>query len=171
MGYPDISTWCKSIDVGYFWGWPILTSSRLFRHIKFTIETEMGHMYQQRQVTHSTKHTTITKKKYSMTPVPQTKTNYKTHHVYMKITNLSGKLYSDRTGRFPVTSSRGNCYVVIFYTLYGNHIKSYPINSQHIDDLLKSYDEVYSYLRFRGYCPQLHKLENETSKDIENFIT
>ena len=55
----------------------------------------MGHMEQQRQGTRSTKQTTITKKYYSMTPVPQTKTNDKTNHIYMKITNLSGNLYSD----------------------------------------------------------------------------
>ena len=103
-------------------------------------------MYQQRQVTHSTKHTTITKKKYSMTPVPQTKTNDKTNYVYMKITNLSGKLYSDQTGRFQVTSIRGNFHVVIFYTVYGNYKKSYPIKSRHRKEPLKEYDQVYSYL-------------------------
>ena len=61
--------------------------------------------------------------------------------------------------------------MVIFYTVDKNHIKSYPIKSRHINELLKAYDEVYSYLRVRGYRPQLHKLDNETSRDIENFIS
>ena len=64
-----------------------------------------------------------------MKTVPQTKTNEKTRHVCMKISNLSGKLYSDHTGHFPVTLSQGNFYAVIFYTVDGNHIKSYPIES------------------------------------------
>ena len=113
----------------------------------------MGRMDQKRQGTRSTKQTTITKKEDSMTPVPQTKTNDKKLHVYMTITNLSGNIYSDQTGRFPVTSIRGNFYFVIFYTVDGNHIKSYPIKSWYINDLLKAYEEVYLYLKFRGYLP------------------
>ena len=105
-----------------------------------------------------------------VTPVPQTKTNDKTHHVYITITNLSGKLYSDQTGLFLVTSSRVNFYVVIFYTLDRNHIKSYPIKFWHRNELLKSYEEVYSYLRFRVYRPQLHKSDNETFRNMESFI-
>ena len=84
----------------------------------------------------------------------------------MEITNLTGNLYSDHIGHLPVTSSQGNCYVVIFYNVDGNHIKSYPIKSWHRNDLLKAYVEVYSYIRIRGYHPQLHKLDNETSRDI-----
>ena len=84
-----------------------------------------------------------------MTPTSQTKANDKKHHVYMTTTNLAGKLYSDQTCRFQATSSRGNFYVVIFYTVYGNHIKSCPIKSRHRNEILKAYDEVYSYLRVR----------------------
>ena len=62
MGYPVISTWCKSITAGYFRGWPRLTSSRVRRHIKFATEIEMSHMDQQRQGTRSKKQTAITKK-------------------------------------------------------------------------------------------------------------
>ena len=34
---------------------------------------------------------------------------------YLKTVDLTSKLYSDQTGRFPVTSSRGNKYVMIVY--------------------------------------------------------
>ena len=177
MGYPVISTWGRAIDAGYFRGWPSLTSKRVRRHIKVTTETEMGHMDQQRQGTRSTKpkptviEETTPSLEDSMTLVPQTPTNDKTNHVYMTITDMAGKLYSDQTGRFPVTSNRGHCYVVIFYCVDGNYIKSFPIKSRHRSELLKAYDEVYSFLRVRGYRPQLHKLDNETSQDVENFIT
>ena len=30
---------------------------------------------------------------------------------------------------------------------------------------------MYSFFRVRGYRPQLHKLDNETSHDVEDFIT
>ena len=86
----------------------------------------------------------------------------------MTITNLDSKLYSEQTGRFPITSNRGNCYVVIFYAVDGNYIKSHPINSHHRSQLLKAYDDVYAFLRVQGYLPQLHNMYNETSKDVES---
>ncbi|KAL7524050.1 hypothetical protein ACHAXR_001126, partial [Thalassiosira sp. AJA248-18] len=127
----------------------------------------MGHMDQRKVGIRSTKSTTDPD---SMEPVPQTPLNDKTHHVYMSIAEVEGRLYSDQTGRFPITSNRGNCYVIIFYAADGNYIKSYPIKSRHRSQLLKAYDEVYAYLRVRGYRPQLHKLDNETSHDVEVFI-
>ncbi|KAL7531195.1 hypothetical protein ACHAXR_003897, partial [Thalassiosira sp. AJA248-18] len=168
MGYPVTSTWCKAIDAGYFRGWPGLTSTRVRRFIKVVDETEMGHMDQRKVGIRSTR---ATPTQDSMTPVPQSPLNDRTHHVYMSITDIEGKLYSDQTGRFPITSNRGNCYVIIFYAVDGNYIKSYPIKSRHRSQLLKAYDDVYAFLRIRGYRPQLHKLDNETSHDVESFIT
>ena len=66
--------------------------------------------------------------------------------------------------------SRDNNYIVVFYAVDPNYIKSYPIKSCHRSEILKPYEEVYACLRVRGYCPQLHKLDNETSHDIELFI-
>ena len=66
-------------------------------------------------------------------------------------------------GRFPITSNCKNCYVVIFFAADQNYIKSYPIKSRHHSQLLKVYEELYYFLRIRGYCPQLHKLDSQTS--------
>ena len=63
MGYPVISTWLKVIYDGYFQVWKSLTSAIVRRHIKVTTETDMVHMYQQRQGTRSTKKTPSPKKK------------------------------------------------------------------------------------------------------------
>ena len=81
-----------------------------------------------------------------MEQVPQFPNNNRSHHVYMTITDLEGKLYSDQTGHFPITSNRGNCYVVIFYAVYGNYIKSYPIKYHHRSHRLKAYDDLYAFL-------------------------
>ncbi|KAL7475994.1 hypothetical protein ACHAW6_007122, partial [Cyclotella cf. meneghiniana] len=39
------------------------------------------------------------------------------------------------------------------------------------DRLITAYNDVYRYLRIRGYRPKLHRLDNETSQDVENFIS
>ena len=82
-------------------------------------------MDQQWQGTCSTKPVPI--ETDTMEEVPQFPNNDFIHHVYMTTTDLDGKLYSDQTGRFPIASNRGNCYVVIFYAVNGNYIKAYPI--------------------------------------------
>ena len=63
--------------------------------------------------------------------------------VFMTMLDVEGQLFTDQTGRFPVSSNRGNNYIVIFYAVDPNFIKSYPIKSRHRSELLKAYDEVY----------------------------
>ena len=145
-----------------------LTAARVRRFIKVVEETKMGHMDQQRQGTFLTKTVLIDPDKKE--EVPQLPNNNCSHHVYMTITDLDVKLYSVQTGRFPITSNRKNCYVVILYAVDGNYIKEYPIKSHHLSQLLKAYDNVYDFLQVRGYRPHLHKMDNETSKDVEIFI-
>ena len=60
----------------------------------------------------------------------QTPTNGKNHLIFMTMVEATGKIYSNQTGRFPITSARGNAYVVIFYNYDGNHIKSVPIKNR-----------------------------------------
>jgi hypothetical protein len=173
MGYPVLSTWTQAIDKGYFRGWRGLTSDRVRRFIKPNEQCEQGHMDQRRTGIRSTKSShaipppdTIN----TMEEPEQAPQNDKTNMVFMTIAEAEGKLFTDQTGRFPVTSNRGNNYIVLFYVVDANFIKSYPIKSRHRTELLKAYDDVYKYLRIRGYRPKLHRLDNETSKDVEEFI-
>ena len=65
----------------------------------------------------------------------------------------------------------GNAYIALFFTFDGNYIKSYPIKLRHCSELLKAYNNVYSFLRVRVYRPQLQKLDKKTYRDMEDFIT
>ena len=102
---------------------------------------------------------------------PQSPNNDCCHQLSMTVAAVDGKLYSDQTGRFPITSNRGNSLVTIFYAVNGNYIKSYPLKSRDRSKLLQAYEGVYAYLRMRGYRPKTHKLDNETSNDVEDFIS
>ena len=89
----------------------------------------MGHMKQLKVGIPSTK--TQRKDLDPMETVPQTPLNNKTHHVYMSIADIEGRLYRDQTGCFPITSNRRNCYLIILYAVDGNYIKLYSIKSRH----------------------------------------
>ena len=56
-----------------------------------------------------------------------------------------------------------NTYVVVFYIVDGNTIKSVPIKNITKGELLQAYKEIYEYLQTWGFQPKLHKLDNETS--------
>ena len=100
----------------------------------------------------------------------QASNNEKTNMVFMTMVDVDRQLFTDQTGHFTVTSNRGHNYIVIFYAVDPNYIKSYPVKSRHRSELIQAYTEVYQFLRVRGYRPQLHKLDNKTSKDVEAFI-
>ena len=80
-------------------------------------------------------------------------------------------MYSDQTGRFPITSNRGNSLVAIFYAVNVNDTKSYPLKSRDRSQLLQAYEGVYAYLRMRGYRRKLHNINNEPFNDVKAFIS
>jgi hypothetical protein len=97
-----------------------------------------------------------------MADAPQAPLNARTNHIFMQIPAIDGVISSDQTGRFPITSNRGNEYVVVFYIYDANYICSIPIKSRLKDELLRAYQEVYEWLLVRGFKPLLHKMNNET---------
>ncbi len=71
---------------------------------------------------------------------------------------------------FPQISNKGMKYVCIFYIYDANYIKSIPIKSREKKELLRAYQEVYAFCQQRRFAPKLHKLDNETSKEVEAFV-
>ena len=51
-----------------------------------------------------------------------------------------------------------------------NRILGIPIKSRHASELLKAYEQVYKWCKSRGFTPTLHRMDNETSKEVEEFI-
>jgi hypothetical protein len=178
LNYPVPSSLLQAIDRGYFRGWQGLTSQRVRRHIKGSPESAMGHLDQVRQGTRSTQPQTPTTMPTMpgrhiddhMADAPQTLLNVRTNHVFMQIHAIDGVISSDQTGRFPITSNRGNAYVVVFYIYDANYIRSVPIKSRSKEELLRAYHEVYEWLSMRGFKPLLHKMDNETLHEVEKFI-
>ena len=54
-GSPQLSTFCKAIDAGYFRSWPQLTSQLVRKHLPSSIPMIKGHLDQQRKNIKSTK--------------------------------------------------------------------------------------------------------------------
>ena len=178
------STLIAAANEGYLRGCPGFTAAAIRRFIGVEVATECGHMRQIQQGTRST--TTKSNRgrpsktareeeiqaaaEDAMSTPAQEPRNEKTHIVFMTTVEKEGLVASDQTGAFPQISNRGNRYMCIFYIYDCNHIKGVPIKSRKKEELLRAYKEVYKYCEERGYKPKLHKLDNETSRDVESFI-
>jgi hypothetical protein len=57
-----------------------------------------------------------------MEDVPQEPHNARTHFVFMVIYEINGNVFTNQTGRFPITSNRSHAYVVAFYIFDTNTI-------------------------------------------------
>ena len=132
---PVVSTWIKAIDNGNFCTWPGLTVTLVRKYLMPSIATAKGHMKQQQKNLRSTK---INNLKKDDKPVNKTE---KTGECYFTITPIAttGKTFTDQTGRFPVTSSKGNKYIMIMYDYDSNNILGEAIKSRTGDELLRAF--------------------------------
>ena len=81
-----------------------------------------------------------------------------------------GTIYSDQTGCFPVRSHSGKNYIFMAYVYSKNAVLLRPLAARNDDNMVKTFQELYAYLRERGIQPRLHVLDNECSKAIKAFI-
>ena len=106
-----------------------------------------------------------------MEGAPQEPHNARTHFVFCHVHTICGTISSDQIGRFLITSNQGHVYVVIFYIYDANYIQSVPIKNWSKEELLRAYRETCDWLVQRGFKPQLQKLDNETSHEVEAFVS
>ena len=174
-----------AIKHGYLKGFKGLTAERANAHIRVDYATEVGYICALPKGVWSTTSTSKRgRPKKSQLDMErdaaadkvtalqsQVNGNKKTHLVFMTAVLANDWIVSDQTGTFPRTSNRGNKYMCVFYIFDPNFIKGVPIKSRHKEALLRVYQIVYKWCETRGFKPQLHKMDNETSKDVEEFIT
>ena len=132
---PVVHTWTKAIDAGYFSTWPSLTSKLVCKHLPESPETAKGHLKQDRQKIRSTKPSIATA--YHVLP-SQHAPSAQSHQLFVKTVELTGKVSTYQTGRFPVTSSRGSKYLMVLYYHNSNAIIPEPIKSRIEAELIRA---------------------------------
>ena len=93
-----------------------------------------------------------------------------TNQLFLKVTKGSNKIYTDQTGRFPVTSSRGYKYIMISYDYDSNNILAELLKlstSLHINN---AYQTMSKLLCNRGLTPKMHVLDNKCSKVLKEYM-
>ena len=98
---------------GFFQSWPGLTEEAVHKHLPKSQATTMGYLDQTRTNKRSTQPTPGTSSEKECEPATTDSLNIfntETTHIIFADKKM-GRVYTDQTGRFPITSSKGNKYV------------------------------------------------------------
>lgn len=174
LGNPADSTFLHAAQQGHLNSIPNITADQIRKYPPNSIESAKGHLDQSKQGTWSTKPKRSKPKRSELSnpqapepdpigPAPATDI------LFMKLT-CSSQLHGDSTGRFPVTSSKGNKKVLIGWCSLGNYIKSVAIAGDSADDFIKGYSEMLQFFRTRHVINSMVKIDNQTSKDLTTYF-
>jgi hypothetical protein len=99
--------------------------------------------------------------------------NPTTHYCYAAVISLqpTGQVHTDQNGKFPVTSSTGNNYLLIVYDYDSNGILAKPMPRRTGLCILHAYKTIHTRLTTAGLHPKLQRLDNEASLILEDFMT
>jgi hypothetical protein len=173
---PPISTcWVQAIGNNIFTTWPGLTAAAIQKCVPKSLVTDKGHLKASPQNLPSTSKdlptiSTIEAPTVMTTPPSTPEPTVRTHLVYAKVVTITGQIDSNQTGRFPVTSSKGNKYIMVVYDFDSVAILAEPIKNRTESELLRAYSRMHQYLTDRGLKPQLQKLDNECSTALRQFM-
>jgi hypothetical protein len=93
-----------------------------------------------------------------------------TNVVYAAIHALEGHTYTDLTGRFPTTSSRGYKYILVLYDYDGNNIEVEPMKNRSDAEVIGAYTKMYDELTAKGLKPTFQTMDNEASTALKRFL-
>ena len=176
---PTITTWIKAVQNGHLDTWPALTPKQITRYGQLTEATVKGHLHAKRSNIQSTsKYINPTlpltfaasAANVSIISSPQSDSNTRTNQVYVNISEPTGKIFSDQTGKFLCPSRRGNKYILIVYDYDSNMIFAEPLPNRSKQNLTAAYRTIISLLIARGLKPTLAKMDNEISDSIKTML-
>jgi hypothetical protein len=91
--------------------------------------------------------------------------------IYIKIHNATETMHSDQTRHFPVTSSRGNKYIMVLVKVDGNYIHAEPMKNKSEGAMIKAYIALWTRLTASGTVKlTTHILDNEASEEFKREI-
>ena len=181
MFSPTVSTWTNAVRNNFLTTWPSLTVAQITKYAPNSIATIKGHQHALRSNIQSTKKQGPRALPLSYAAaaaaanVEEIRTiidppSLRTNDVFCATQEISGKTFSDQTGKFVCPSTSGNKYLFILYHYDSNTIHARAIPSRTKQQLLKAYKSIVHDLTIRGYKPRLHTLDNEISNEMKDYM-
>ena len=93
-----------------------------------------------------------------------------TQMAYLQTIDFTGKLSTDQTGRFPVTSSRGSNYLMVSYNHDSNAILLEPLTHCSERELIRAICVLHFYLSAHSLTPTYQMLDKECPGGLKTFL-
>ena len=81
--------------------------------------------------------------------------------VTLKTIEVSGKVFSDQTGRFPITVSRGKQYIMVMYYHDTNTILAEAMKNRLPQEIVRAQAHLHNSLSSRGFTSRIQVLDNK----------
>jgi hypothetical protein len=148
-GFPTKATFIDTVRNGNYSTWPKLTVTLINRYFPDSDETIKGHLKGQHQGIRLTKQVALEKiieneelrikiegegSPFHQTPIS------KTHEAFFRVEELTDSIHTDQTGAFPVTSQRGNRYIMVAIHLDANYIFVKPMRNRTKEEMIRAYE-------------------------------
>ena len=146
---------------------PIHARELVRKQLSKSLATAKGHLKQDRQNIRSTKISIATA---PLVLPSQHAPLARSHQVFFETIELTGKLSTDQTGRFPVTSSRGSKYLMVLYYHDSNTIIPEPMKSQGEAELIRAYSVLHSKITNWGLRPKFQIIDNKCPAGLKDYM-
>ena len=93
-----------------------------------------------------------------------------TNPVILKTVDCIEKCYTNQTGRLPITSRKGNKYILVAYHYDSNNIHAEPLKNRIVIELKTLYHKLCNLLTNRGLKHTLHIMDNECIIMLKTFM-
>ena len=164
---PAISTFTTCIKKGNFITWPGIDELDFKKLLQNPEATIKGHLDQERANLQSTK----VKETIESNDAFPDKENEKSNELYYCILKIGKDIcYTDLTGRFPYTSSRGTNYIFVLYHYDGNTILLHPLRNREADTICTAWEETQRRIKATCTSPKHYIMDNETSNMITDTM-
>ena len=148
-GYPTKETWVKAIRAGNYFSWPGLIVNKVNKYYTETDETPKVHTRQVRQGVRYTKEKVVVpNENYKKVP------RRKQHEIHVRVDQVKDTIYTDKTGKSPITSSRGHNCIMIMCGIDGNVVLVKPMKNKTEDAMVETYQKLIYRLKIGGSCPK-----------------
>ena len=158
-----------------FTSWPGLSSDLVQKYLTKKQPTILGNLQKPRKGLQSTQ-----EKVLQLEPEPEphleqdqftpSMQSDDTNIVFLKKVDLTGKYYTDQTGRSPVTSNKINKYILVAYHYDSNNIHAEPLKTRSVLYLKTDYHKIHSLLTNKVLKPRIHILDNECPNVLKIFM-
>ena len=90
--------------------------------------------------------------------------------MYVQIDQVRDTIYTDQTGKFSITSSRGHKYIMILCTIDVNMVLAEPMKNSSEVAMTETYQNLIKRLNDARIFPKKHNMDHKISKGYKEVI-